>query len=105
MARLSAAQKRLDKILADDEYGPALVRLNKRDERAVLDMIENGDRSWRRKVELEIDRLDKVRKGRRTVRSRAFRYAAFPLSVRKDLRTEMDEDAKFWIEYSKAPKG
>jgi len=58
----SNAMKRLERILGDEEYGPKLVRLNRKDEAYVLDLI---DQNKGREARKEILRLDKERIARR----------------------------------------
>jgi hypothetical protein len=59
----SNAMKRLERILSDEDFGPKLVRLNRADERHVLNLIEQNKGREARK---EITRLDAARleKGR-----------------------------------------
>ena len=64
----SNALKRLERILADEEYGPKLARLNRKDETYVLDLIDRNKGLEARK---EIVRLDEARRAsRRTPRAR-----------------------------------
>lgn len=65
MAR-SAAVRRLERILNDEDYGPKLARMNRRDEAHILDLI---DRNKGREARKEILRLDKERLERRRGRS------------------------------------
>jgi hypothetical protein len=58
----SNAMKRLERILSDEEYGPKLARLNRKDEAHVLDLI---DRNKGREARKEILRLDTERRERR----------------------------------------
>jgi len=58
----SNAVKRLERILADEDYGPKLARLNRKDEAYVLDLI---DRNKGREARKEILRLDTARRERR----------------------------------------
>lgn len=55
----SAEQARLRRILNDEHYGPALVRLTKAEQRRVLDLIEQNRGAEARKL---IDELDRKRK-------------------------------------------
>lgn len=57
----SNAVKRLERILNDEEYGPKLVRLNRKDEAYILDLI---DRNKGREARKEILRLDEARLAR-----------------------------------------
>lgn len=101
---LSAAQKRLNALLRDEEYGPKLVRLNRTDERVILDMIyENRGREARK----ELNRLDENRRAHRTMRSNANRYAKLPVQKRSQewrnikKRTKNHEN-EFWRLYRAA---
>lgn len=58
----SNAVKRLERILSDEDYGPKLARLNRKDEAHVLDLI---DRNKGREARKEILRLDRERLERR----------------------------------------
>lgn len=58
----SNAVKRLERILADEDYGPKLARLNRKDEAHILDLI---DRNKGREARKEILRLDTERIARR----------------------------------------
>lgn len=58
----SNAVKRLERILNDEDYGPKLARLNRKDETYVLDLI---DRNKGREARKEILRLDTERRERR----------------------------------------
>ena len=58
----SNAMRRLESILKDEDYGPKLVRLNRKDEAYVLDLI---DRNKGREARKEILRLDRERIARR----------------------------------------
>jgi len=55
-------RRRLQSILDDERYGPALVRLTRSEQRDVLRLVEGGDG---RAARAEIARLDVARKGRR----------------------------------------
>lgn len=57
----SNAVKRLERILADEDYGPKLARMNRADEARVLDLI---DRNKGREARSEITRLDEARRAR-----------------------------------------
>lgn len=100
------AKRRLNTILSDENYGPKLARMNRRDERRVLDLIEaNRGREARQ----AIDQLDAHRRKRRTVIARARRYASRGASERVQERPEeldwMDGEADietaFWREYDR----
>lgn len=64
MAREDAARRRLLRILNDETYGPKLVRLNRRDQREILDLIDRGETDQARKLILH---LDEERRKRRRV--------------------------------------
>lgn len=60
----SNAVKRLERILNDEDYGPKLARMNRKNESYILDLI---DRNKGREARKEILRLDKERlESRRT---------------------------------------
>jgi hypothetical protein len=63
-------QRKLKRLLDDERYGPALVRLNRADQRVILDLIETSDA---RTVRRELLRLDETRRGKIRERSRARR--------------------------------
>lgn len=56
------ALRRLQTILNDEDYGPKLARLNRADERRVLDLIEQNKGKQARS---EILRLDEARRAKR----------------------------------------
>jgi hypothetical protein len=58
----SNAVKRLERILGDEDYGPKLARLNRKDESYILDLI---DRNKGREARKEILRLDTERRERK----------------------------------------
>ena len=62
----SAAVRRLERILNDEEYGPKLARLNRKDETYILDLI---DKNKGREARKEIFRLDKQRRARQRART------------------------------------
>ena len=102
--RLPAAKRRLAALLRDEEYGPRLVRLNRTDERTVLDLIyENRGREARAKI-IE---LDAGRRRKRTLGEKARAYAKLPRSTRSDEWRNVQEDvsgfeAQFWSLYRAA---
>lgn len=61
----SAAVKRLERILADEDYGPKLARMNRKNEAYILDLI---DRNKGREARKEILRLDEQRRAARRTR-------------------------------------
>jgi hypothetical protein len=62
----SNAVKRLERILNDEDYGPKLARLNRRDEAHVLNLI---DQNRGREARSEIIRLDAARRETRRART------------------------------------
>lgn len=96
MAR-SNASRRLNRILRDEDYGPKLVRLNRADQRTVLELIDANRGAQARR---EILRLDEARRRRRTVQRRAERYAARPVEERGGA-DRPDETREFWAEYDR----
>lgn len=67
----SQAAKRLARILSNEDYGPKLARMNRRDEAYILQLI---DENKGKKARSEIVRLDKERRERRRQRSRQPSY-------------------------------
>ena len=102
--KLPAAKRRLASLLRDEEYGPKLVRLNRADERRVLDLVyENRGREARQ----AIDDLDSGRRRRRTLGTKARDYARLPRRTRSaEWRNIMDEvethESQFWALYRSA---
>lgn len=89
------ASRRLTRILRDEDYGPKLVRLNRTDQRHVLDLIDANRGAQARR---EILRLDEQRRARNLVRRRALRYSHLPPEERRgDGRP--DETREFWAAY------
>lgn len=89
------ASRRLNRILRDEDYGPKLVRLNRADQRHILNLIDNNRGTQARR---EILRLDQERRRRATIRRRALRFAQLP----EDQRTgdnRPDETREFWSAY------
>lgn len=64
----SAAMRRLESILNNEEYGPKLVRLNRTDEAYILDLV---DRNQGLKARKEILRLDEQRRSNARERRQA----------------------------------
>lgn len=63
----SNAMRRLERILGDEDYGPKLARLNRKNEAYILDLI---DKNKGREARKEILRLDKERlESRRATRA------------------------------------
>jgi hypothetical protein len=91
------ASRRLNRILRDEDYGARLVRLNRTDQRRILDLIDANRGAQARR---EILRLDAERIARSRVHRRALRYAHLPEDQRAgDGRP--DEIREFWAEYDK----
>ena len=93
----SNASRRLNRILRDEDYGPKLVRLNRADQRTILELIDANRGAQARR---EILRLDEARRRRRTVQRRAERYAARPVEERGGA-SRPDETREFWAEYDR----
>lgn len=103
--KLPAAKRRLNALLRDPEYGAKLARLNRRDERIVLDLVyENKGREARQAI---ID-LDAGRRRRRTLGEKARDYARLPRRTRSETwqttrdRIPDDQEAQFWSLYRAA---
>lgn len=62
----SNAMRRLERLLDNEEYGPKLVRLNRADERKILDLIDRNIHYT--KVHKELDRLDEQRRAKQRSR-------------------------------------
>jgi hypothetical protein len=102
--KLPAATRRLDAILSDDEYGPKLVRLNRGQQRVVLDLIYDNKM---RDAKKQIESLDASRRRRRSLREKARDYAKLPKRQRSAEWQEVMEDvekheAEFWQLYKMA---
>lgn len=91
----SNASRRLNRILRDEDFGPKLVRLNRVDQRRILDLVDANRGAQARK---EILRLDAERHSRRTVRRRALRYSHLPPDERTG-ESRPDEIREFWANY------
>ena len=91
----SNASRRLNRVLRDEDYGPKLVRLNRADQRKILDLIDANRGAQARK---EILRLDAERRARNTVRRRALRYSHVPAEDRRG-EGRPDETREFWSNY------
>jgi hypothetical protein len=86
----SNAMKRLERILADEDYGPKLVRLNRTDERHILDMIDS--KTHYTKINKEIDRLDaeRIAKRRKPARARkTLDIATLRLKAYRNMRSQL----------------
>lgn len=83
--------------MTEPERGAQLARLNRRDEREILDLIyENRGREARRRL----DQLDAQRRGVRTLKDRVRRYLKLPEPLRKAERP-VDEERQFWDLYDR----
>lgn len=91
----SNASRRLNRLLRDEDYGPKLVRLNRRDQRHILDLIDANRGAQARR---EILRLDAERRARNTIRRRALKYSHLPPSDRTG-EGRPDETREFWASY------
>ena len=89
------ASRRLNRILRDEDYGPKLVRLNRADQRHILDLIDDNRGAQARR---EILRLDAERRRHATVRRRALHYAHLPADDRTG-DNRPDETREFWAAY------
>lgn len=102
--KLPAAKRRLSVLLRDVDYGPKLVRLNRADERHVLDLVyENRGREARQ----AIDDLDSARRRRRTLGEKARDYARLPRRTRSQtwqttMSSVKDHESQFWALYRAA---
>lgn len=99
--KLPSAKRRLATLLRDEEYGPKLARLNRTDERIVLDLLyENRGREAR----TELNRLDAGRRHVRTNKTRAQRYAKLTKTQRTTQWHDYRDgsDAEFWAAYRAA---
>lgn len=98
----SAEQRRLYRILLDEDYGPKLARLNRADERKVLDLIErNQGRDARRLiVELDAKRREKLRASahKRTLAARVKEFLSKE-PVERSRERPVDETREFWELY------
>jgi hypothetical protein len=100
-----AAERRLAALLRDEEYGPKLARLNRADERIILDLI---DANRGREARKQLDKLDENRRVYRSMRTRARDYAGKPRSDRKSSwrnvkdKVKGDHEQEFWRLYRAA---
>jgi hypothetical protein len=101
---LPAAKRRLAALLRDEEYGPKLARLNRADERRVLELVyENRGREARQ----TIDQLDAARRRHRTLGGKARDYARLPRRTRSSRwqttrESVSDHEREFWALYRAA---
>ncbi len=104
-----AYKDRLRYILGDEDFGPKLARLSRKDQQTVLQLVyRNKGREARRAI---LD-LDRARRHKATVAGRARRYAALPPDQRtaqwahvRERAHADDEDAQFWALYRNALPG
>lgn len=102
--KLPTAKRRLNALLRDEDYGPKLVRLNRADERYVLDLVYEGRG---REARQAIDDLDERRRLKRTLGGKARAYARLASPVRSQMwHTAMsdakDHESQFWALYRSA---
>lgn len=102
--KLPAAKRRLHVLLRDEEYGPKLARLNRHDERVILDLVYEGRGLEARRA---LNDLDAGRRRRRTLGEKAREYARLPRRTRSQTwQTTMsnvkDHEAQFWALYKSA---
>jgi hypothetical protein len=100
------AERRLAALLRDEEYGPKLARLNRADERIVLDLI---DQNKGREARKELNRLDDARRTQRTTSENAKQFAKMSKDDRKanwkkmkKKRKDKTDEAAFWRLYKAA---
>lgn len=87
--------------MAEPERGAQLARLNRKDEREILDLIyENRGVEARRRLTA----LDAQRRSVRTVRDKVRRYRALPAAKRSTDRPT-DESTEFWRLYQQGMVG
>lgn len=95
----SAAERRLNALLRDEEYGPKLARLNRADERIILDLIDQNKGREARKRLVE---LDENRRVKRTVRDRAKAYSKLSNREKRQQWKKAqpkDHEREFWKLY------
>lgn len=92
--------RRLRYLLLDPRYGPKMVRLSRADQQQVQKLInQNRGREARKLLLL----LDELRRHKRTVRTKARRYADLTETERSDQWDRDlggDDAAEFWSLYS-----
>lgn len=94
--KLPAAKRRLRTFMSDPERGAQLARLNRADEREILDLIyENRGAEARRRLE----ELDARRRRRQTLKDRVRRYLKLSPPDRSR-QWPANEEAEFWALYS-----
>jgi hypothetical protein len=102
--KLPAAKRRLHALLRDEEYGPKLARLNRHDERVVLDLVYEGKGLEARRA---LNDLDAGRRRRRTLGEKARGYARLPRRTRSSewrnvMEDVRDHEQQFWNLYRAA---
>lgn len=98
---LSAEQKRLHRLLLDEEYGPKLVHLNKDAERRVLDLIEQNKGREARRL---IIKLDDERKAERRLRDKVRSFIR-KTPIERSRERPVDETRRFWQLYDRGIVG
>ena len=94
MSATAAEKRRLQRILNDETYGPALVRLNRAQQREVLDLISE-DRG--REARQRILALDEQRRAARRTKLRTWRAWAQYLHDHVDQRMDVNQFVE-WAE-------
>jgi hypothetical protein len=95
----SPARRRLQRILDNETYGPKLTRLNKTDQRGILNLIEQNRMPEARRRILS---MDEARRERNRIRDRVRRYLAKPMRQRSGSNRPLDEESFFWRLYDQA---
>lgn len=86
----SAAVRRLERILNDEDYGPRLARMNRKNEAYILDLI---DRNKGREARSEILRLDKERLAANRARKTKAKLPTIE-ELRRDARRKLHDQWK-----------
>lgn len=94
-------ERRLDAILGDEEYGPKLVRLNKTDERKVLNLVERGKGREARQM---INKLDEERRADNRIKTRVRQYI-HRTPIERSQNRPVDESRRFWELYDQGIVG
>lgn len=84
MPQPTAYERRVNSLLADEHYGPALARLGRADTGAVLLLVQTGDMRGARR---EIDRLDAARRAEETRKRDRRRRNAVVAHIQRELRS------------------
>lgn len=77
--------RRVARLLADEQYGPALARLNQRDTELVLSQVRDGNL---RRARTEITRLDRERRTRETAARDRRRRSRVIAHIQVELESE-----------------